>query len=168
MARASNDALRRWETSLLWIGAIASASLLAWNARDAWVHLQGTQFQAMSLGFYGAKLLMLESALIAPFIVLSLLGNALLRETQRATYRIAGLTISFAASAGVFAMLLLGLIPVHLTDAIDRLMAAVVPALLFLAVCAGLYGALVWLAQHGRLDSVMDGRAPSATHRRRD
>lgn len=168
MARVNNDALHRWEIALLFLGAAASAILLAWNARDAWLQFEGTELQAMSLGLYGAKLVLLESALVAPFIVLSLLASALLRETQRASYRIAGLTISFAASAGVFAMLLLGLIPVHLADEIDRLTAAVVPALLFLAVCAGLYGALVWLAQHRRQDGFMDGEAPRSSRRGHD
>lgn len=164
MARANNDPLRRWETAFLFLGAAASASLLAWNAREAWLAVQDTPFQAIGHGIYGAKLLLLEAALVAPFIVLSLLSDALVRETHRARYRVAGLTISVAAGVGVFAMLLRSM-PEHRAGAIDHLMASVVPALLFLSVCAGLYGALVWLAQHGRLDHFMDGGASGSSPR---
>jgi NhaP-type Na+/H+ or K+/H+ antiporter len=110
----------------------------------------------------------MEAALLAPFVVLALLSRSLLRETTRHRYRWAGMAISLAASIGVVAMLLSGLVPVDLEEAMDTLLGHVVPALVFLSACALLYGGLIWLAQHGRLEAFMPPSDARANRAQRD
>lgn len=166
MVRTRSDRLRRLELILLAIGAITASLLLAANARDDLGHLVDGTLPSVHSAIYGMKLLLMEAALLAPFIVLALLSRALLRETERSTYRWAGFAISLGASAGVIAMLMAGLVPVDLEEAVDTLLANVVPALVLLSACALLYGGLIWLAQHGRLESVSEhGRT---RHHRQD
>lgn len=150
-----SDRLRRAEVFLLGGGAIAASLLLLANAGDDLRHFVDGRTPGTDAAIYGLKLMLMEAALLAPFLVLALLSRSLLRETTRNRYRWAGMGISLAASLGVVAMLVSGLIPVDLEQAIDTLLGNVVPALLFLSGCALLYGGLIWLAQHGRLEAFM-------------
>jgi len=162
MVRMLSDRLRRAELLLLVSGAVATSVLLLMNAGDDLRHFIDGQTAATHVAIYGLKLMLMEAALLAPFLVLALLSRSLLRETTRQRYRWAGVAISLAASVGVVAMLLAGLIPVDLEEAMDTLLGHVVPALVFLSACALLYGGLIWLAQHGRLEAFMAPRdAPS-------
>lgn len=168
MSRPSNDRLRRFELLLLTLGAVTTGVLLGMEAKNELVHLGAAQTRGIFLVMYGLKLLMMELALLAPYLVLAMLGRALIRETTRWYYRAMGLAISLAASAGVVAMLLAGMVPVTLEEAIDAVIGDVVPALLLLSACALLYGGLVWLAQHGRLESFMPGAGEPASPSPRD
>jgi len=156
-----SDRLRRAEVVLLACGAFAASVLLVANAGDDLRHFIDGETPGPHAAIYGLKLVLMESALLAPFVVLALLSRSLLRETTRHAYRWAGMAISLAASVGVVAMLVAGLIPVDLEEAMDTLLGNVVPALLFLSACALLYGGLIWRAQHGRLEAFM----PSADAR---
>ncbi len=161
MVRMLSDRLRRAEILLLGCGALAASVLLVANAGDDLRHFIDGHTPGPHAAIYGLKLLLMEAALLAPFVVLALLSRSLLRETTRNLYRWAGMAISLAASVGVVAMLVAGLIPVDLEEAMDTLLGNVVPALVFLSACALLYGGLIWLAQHGRLEAFMppsDGR----------
>lgn len=160
MVRVLSDRLRRAELLLLGTGALAASVLLALNAGDDLSHLVRGDVPKVHAAIYGLKLVLMEAALLAPFIVLALLSRALLRETTRHRYRWAGLGISLAASAGVVAMLLSGLIPVDLEEAFDTLIGSVVPALMLLSGCALLYGGLIWLAQHARLETFVTSSRP--------
>lgn len=152
MVRLLSDRLRRAELLLLASGAVAASVLLALNAGDDLRQAVEGELGGAHTAIYGLKLLLMEAALLVPFVVLALMSRALLRETNRHRYRWAGVGISLAASLGVVGMLLAGLIPVDLTEAVDTLIGSVVPALVLLAGCALLYGGLIWLAQHGRLE----------------
>ena len=163
MSRPSNDRLRRFELLLLTLGAVSTGVLLALEAKNELAQLAAAETRGVILVMYGLKLLMMELALLAPYLVLGLLGGALMRETGRWSYRAMGLVISIAASGGVIGMLLAGMVPVALGDAMDVVIGDVVPALLFLSGCALLYGGLVWLAQHGRLDAFMPGAGKHAS-----
>lgn len=156
MVRSLSDRLRRAEVLLLGTGAIATSVLLLANAGEDLRHFIDGRTSGGHVAIYGLKLLLMEAALLAPFLVLALLSRSLLRETTRHRYRWAGVGISLAASVGVVAMLVSGLIPVDLEEAMDTLLGHVVPALVFLSACALLYGGLIWLAQHGRLEAFMD------------
>lgn len=155
MVRLLSDRLRRAEVLLLGSGAVAASVLLIINAGKDLRHFIDGHTPGTHAVIYGLKLMLMEAALLAPFVVLALLSRSLLRETTRHRYRWAGMGISLAASVGVVAMLVSGLIPVDLEEAIDTLLGNVVPALVFLSACALLYGGLIWLAQHGRLESFM-------------
>lgn len=163
MTRPSSDRLRRLELALLATGALGASLLLAVNARADLGHLLGEPLPRLQIGIYSMKLLMMEAALLAPFVVLALLGRALRRETGRSPYRWAGLGISLGASAGVLAMLLAGLVPIDLEEALDTLVASVVPALVLLTACAGLYGGLIRLARHAKLETITPGQAKPAS-----
>lgn len=163
MVRMLSDRLRRAEVLLLGCGALAASVLLIVNAGDDLRHFIGGGTPGSHAAIYGLKLLLMEAALLAPFVVLALLSRSLLRETNRQRYRWAGMAISLAASVGVVAMLVAGLIPVDLEEAVDTLIGNVVPALLFLSGCALLYGGLIWLAQHGRLEAFMPSSDGSAS-----
>jgi len=152
MSRPSSDRLRRAELALLGFGALASALLLAWNAGAPLVEAASRAQSAVSTVMYGLKLIMLEAALLAPYVVMTLLSHSLLRETQRSGFRIAGFAISLLAAAGGVAMLATGMVDVHLDAGMHTLMSEAVPALVLLTVCAGLYGGLVWLARHAELE----------------
>ncbi|GIX37054.1 MAG: hypothetical protein KatS3mg127_0293 [Silanimonas sp.] len=153
MARSGPDRLRRLELALLGLGALASAALLLVKACGGLAPLAGRmELPGVQLTLYVAKLALTETALLAPHLVLGLLGRALLRETRQRRYRWAGLLLSAVASLGVVAMLAAGLVAIDLEDALDRLVAGVVPALILLAGCALAYGALIWRAQHARLE----------------
>jgi putative copper export protein len=160
MARVLSDRLRRIEVGLLGLGALSASLLLVANAGEDLRHFIDGQTPAVHAAIYGLKLLLMEAALLAPFLVLALLGRSLLRETTRHRYRWAGMGISLAASVGVVVMLVSGLIPVDLEEAIDTLIGSVVPALMLLSVCALLYGGLIWMAQHGRLEAFMGSSEP--------
>lgn len=153
MVRRLSDPLRRAEVLLLVAGALAASILLVLNAGDDLRQLVESDVPTVHAAIYGLKLLLMEAALLAPFLVLALLSRALLRETTRHRYRWAGMAISLAASGGVVAMLVMGLIPVDLEEAMDTLLSNVVPALMLLSACALLYGGLIWLAQHARLET---------------
>ncbi|GAB3729039.1 hypothetical protein GCM10028794_03110 [Silanimonas algicola] len=168
MVRMLSDRLRRAEVLLLGCGAMAASVLLVINAGDDLRHFIGGETPGSHAAIYGLKLLLMEAALLAPFVVLALLSRSLLRETTRNVYRWTGMAISMAASIGVVAMLLAGLIPVDLEEAMDTLLGNVVPALVFLSVCALLYGGLIWLAQHGRLEAFMPPTDGPANPPRRD
>lgn len=163
MARMLSDRLRRAEVTLLGCGALAASALLVINAGDDLRHFIDGHTPGPHAAIYGLKLILMEAALLAPFVVLALLSRSLLRETNRHGYRWAGMAISLAASVGVVGMLMAGLIPVDLEEAMDTLLGNVVPALLFLSACALLYGGLIWLAQHGRLEAFIPpkGARPS-------
>jgi hypothetical protein len=145
------------------LGAVTTGVLLAMEAKNELAQLAAAQTRGAILVMYGLKLLIMELALLAPYLVLALLGGALMRETTRWSYRAVGLVISVTASAGVVGMLLAGMVPVALEEAMDAVIGDVVPALLLLSVCALLYGGLVWLAQHGRLESFMPGAGEPAS-----
>lgn len=162
MARLLSDRLSRAEVLLLIAGALAASVLLALNAGDDLRRLVQPDVPTVHAAIYGLKLLLIEAALLAPFLVLALLSRALLRETTRHRYRWAGMAISLAASVGVVAMLVSGLIPVDLEEAMDTLISSVVPALVLLSSCALLYGGLIWLAQHARLEAFVSPAAPSS------
>lgn len=168
MARELSDRLRRAEVLLLGSGAFAASALLVLNAGDELRHFIDGQTPAVHAAIYGLKLMLMEAALLAPFIVLALLGRSLLRETTRRGYRWAGMAISLAASVGVVAMLMSGLIPVDLEEAMDALLGSVVPALMLLSACALLYGGLIWVAQHGRLEGFMGSTQSPTSPPRRD
>lgn len=153
MAPRASDRLHRVELAVLGLGATAASVLLALNARDELHRLLEGELSALVLGIYTFKLLLIEAALLAPFLVLVLLGRSLLRETGRCRYRCGGLAISLSATLGVLAMLVSGLIPVDLEQAMDTLIGNVVPALLLLTVCAGFYVGLIRIAQRGRLEA---------------
>jgi hypothetical protein len=155
VVRKLSDRLRRAEVLLLGGGAAAASVLLLANAGDDLRHLIAGPTLGTHAAIYGLKLMLIQAALLAPFIVLALLSRSLLRETTRHRYRWAGMGISLAASVGVVAMLVSGLIPVELEEAMDTLLGNVVPALVFLSGCALLYGGLIWLAQHSQLESFM-------------
>jgi NhaP-type Na+/H+ or K+/H+ antiporter len=162
MVRMLSDRLRRAEVLLLGCGAFAASVLLIVNAGDDLRHFIDGRTPGPHAAIYGLKLMLMEAALLAPFLVLALLSRSLLRETTRHRYRWAGMAISLAASVGVVAMLMAGLIPVELEEAMDTLLVNVVPALVFLSACALLYGGLIWLAQHARLEVFIpskDGRS---------
>lgn len=165
MVRVLSDRLRRLEVALLGLGALSASVLLVINAGDDLRHFVDGQTPAVHAAIYALKLLLMEAALLAPFVVLALLGRSLLRETTRHRYRWAGMGISLVASVGVVAMLVLGLIPVDLEEAVDTLISSVVPALVLLAVCALLYGGLIWIAQHGRLEAFMGASPPPSSRR---
>jgi len=150
--RMPSDCLSRFEVALLALGALAASVLLALGASDAFAALGAGSATAFALFVYGFKLLLMEAALLAPFVVLALLSRALLRETTRLPYRWAGVAISLGASLGVAAMLLSGLVRVDLEAAMDTLIGSVVPALMLLTACAMLYGGLIWRAQNVRLE----------------
>lgn len=165
MVRDRSDRLRRVEVLLLGSGALAASVLLIVNAGEDLSHFIDDQTPAVHAAIYALKLMLMEAALLAPFVVLALLGRSLLRETTRSRYRWAGMAISLAASVGVVAMLVSGLIPVDLEEAMDTLLASVVPALMLLSGCALLYGGLIWIAQHGRLEHFMGSPdSPSNRH----
>ena len=126
--------------------------LLVWRVRDDLAWLVADASGASAWIMFGAKLSLLEAALMAPWVILSLLSRALLRETERARYRLAGLAITVGACLGVVALLTVGRMSVHLDAPIDSLLGEAVPALLLLTGCAVLYGGLVFLAQHGALE----------------
>lgn len=168
MVRRLSDRLRRAEVLLLGTGAIAASLLLLANAGDDLRHFIDGRTPGAHAAIYGLKLMLMEAALLAPFLVLALLSRSLLRETTRHRYRWAGVGISLAASVGVVAMLVAGLIPVDLEEAIDTLLGNVVPALVFLSACALLYGGLIWLAQHGRLEAFMASPDEPSNHSRTD
>lgn len=153
MVRMLSDRLRRAEVLLLGCGAFAASVLLIANAGEDLRHFIDGRTPGPHAAIYGLKLMLMEAALLAPFVVLALLSRSLLRETTRNLYRWAGMAISLAASVGVVGMLVAGLIPVDLEEAMDTLLGNVVPALVFLSGCALLYGGLIWLAQHGRLEA---------------
>lgn len=153
MVRILSDRLRRAEILLLGCGAFAASVLLIANAGDDLRHFIDGRTAGPHAAIYGLKLMLMEAALLAPFIVLALLSRSLLRETTSHRYRWAGMAISLAASVGVVAMLMSGLIPVDLEEAMDTVLGNVVPALVFLSGCALLYGGLIWLAQHDRLEA---------------
>lgn len=161
MVRMLSDPLRRAEVLLLLAGAIAASVLLALNAGEDLHRLLEDDVPTVHAAIYGLKLLLMEAALLAPFLVLALLSRALLRETTRHRYRWAGLAISLSACVGVIGMLASGLIPVDLEDAVDTLIGSVVPALVLLSGCALLYGGLIWLAQHARLETLIPPDEPS-------
>ena len=163
MARRASDHLHRVELAVLCAGAVAASALLSMNASDELDRLRGGELSALLVGIYGLKLLLLEAALLAPFLVLALLGRSLLRETGRCRYRCAGLAISVSATLGVVGMLVSGLIAVDLEQAMDTLIGNVVPALVLLTVCAALYGGLIRLAQQGRLEAFTPGPAAPAS-----
>ena len=168
MVRMLSDRLRRAEVLLLACGALAASVLLVANAGDDLRHFIDSGTPGPHAAIYGLKLMLMESALLAPFVVLALLSRSLLRETTRHAYRWAGMAISLAASVGVVAMLMAGLIPVDLEEAVDTLIGNVVPALLFLSGCALLYGALIWRAQHGRLEAFIPPQDGPANRSPRD
>lgn len=114
MVRSLSDRLRRAEVLLLGSGAIATSVLLLANAGEDLRHFIDGRTSGGHVAIYGLKLLLMEAALLAPFLVLALLSRSLLRETTRHRYRWAGVGISLAASVGVVAMLVSGLIPVDL------------------------------------------------------
>lgn len=154
MTPAVSERLRRSELLLLTLGAITASLLLAASVRDDLARVLDGTLPAMYAAIYGLKLVLMEAALLAPFVVLALLSRALLRETARSIYRWAGFGISVAASVGVVVMLGAGLVPMDLEEAVDTLIANVVPALMLLSACALLYGGLIWLAQHQRPASI--------------
>lgn len=154
MVRLLSDRLRRFELLMLGLGALSASALLAVNAWDDIRELLEGNLAGIHSVVYGLKLLLMEAALLAPFVVLAHLSRALLRETTRQRYRWAGLAISLAASAGVVGLLMGDVIHVDLEEALDALIASVVPALVLLSGCALLYGGLIWLAQHGKLESL--------------
>lgn len=164
MVRMLSDRLSRIEATLLALGAFAASVLLVLGASDDFAGLFEGTLPAFAIFVYGLKLLLMEAALLAPFVVLALLSRALLRETTRHRYRWAGLAISLGASAGVAAMLASGLVRVELEAAMDTLIGGVVPALVLLTTCALLYGGLIWLAQHGQLERII--ATPSERARR--
>jgi len=150
MVPVRSDRLRRFEILLLALGAVSASLLLAASARKELGYLVDGSLSTLHAGIYAMKLLLMEAALLAPFVVLAMLGRALLRETTRSGYRFAGLGISAAALAGVLAMLLLSLMPTDYEKTVNTLAGDVVPALVLLAVCALLYGGLIGLAQRRR------------------
>lgn len=166
MVRLLVDRFRRIEVLLLAAGALVASLLMALNAGKNVSALLEGDVPPMQAAIYALKLMMMEAALLAPFFVLVLLSRALLRETSRHRYRWAGMAISLLASAGVVAMLVTGLIPVDLEEAMDTLIGSVVPALVLLSTCALLYGGLIWMAQHGQLDRVIP--APIERSKRRE
>lgn len=168
MARMSNDGLGRFEVSLLATGAVAASVLLAVSASDHLALLLGGSLPGMAATIYGLKLVLMEAALLAPFVVLALLSRALLRETTRHRYRWAGVAISLAASLGAAAMLLSGLVKVDLEEAMNSLIGSVVPALVLLTGCALLYGGLIRLARHRRLERIRPLASGSPRRRRPD
>ncbi len=163
MVRSLSDRLRRIEIRLLTLGALACAALLVWHVRDdlAWLVAEAAGISAWVM--FGAKLSLLEAALMTPWFILSLLSRALLRETQRARYRLAGLAITVAACLGVVVLLTVGRMTVHLDAPVDSLLGEAVPALLLLTGCAVLYGGLVFLAQHGALERFSPSPSPPAS-----
>lgn len=167
MVRMLSDRLRRAEVLLLWAGALAASVLLALNAGEDLRALVEGEVPTVRAALYALKLLLVEAALLAPFVVLTLMSRALLRETTRHRFRWAGMAISLAASVGVVAMLVAGLIPVDLEEAMDTLIASVVPALVLLSSCALLYGGLIWLAQHARLEAFVSPPERPASRRPR-
>lgn len=167
MTRPSSDRLRRLELALLATGALGASLVLAVNVRADLGHLPDDPLHRLHIGIYGMKLLMMGAALLAPFVVLALLGRALRRETGRNPYRWAGLGISLGASVGVLAMLLAGLVPIDLEEALDTLLASVVPALVLLTACACLYGGLIRLARQAKLEAVTAGETTPANPPRR-
>lgn len=152
MARLTSDRLHRLELLLLGLGALSTSLLIAFGAGQVFSPDASPTPAAATAFVYAAKLLLMESALLAPFVVLALMSKALLRETQRFRYRLPGLGLSASAISGVILLLVSGMMPLDLREALDTLLARVVPALLMLSACAILYGALIWLAQHGRLE----------------
>lgn len=166
MARAPCDRLRRFELLLLGSGAVAASVLLAIDAGGQMRLIVEGGASLGHMAIYGLKLLLMEAAILAPFILLTLLSGALLRETAHGRYRWAGLGISVAASAGVVIMLIAGLVAVHLQDTVTTLVANAVPALVLLSACGLLYGGLIQLARHGRLEGVSRSSVP-ASHRPR-
>jgi hypothetical protein len=152
MVRSLSDRLRRSEVRLLTLGALACAALLVWHVRDDLASLVADGAGIGAWVMFGAKLSLLEAAMMTPWVILSMLSRALLRETERARYRFAGLAITVSACLGVAALLTVGRMNVHLDAPVDSLLGEAVPALLLLTGCAVLYGGLVFLAQHGALE----------------
>lgn len=166
MARAPSDRLRRFELLLLGSGAVAASVLLALDAGDQVRLIVESGVSLGHMAIYGLKLLMMEAAILAPFVMLTLLSGALLRETARGRYRWAGLGISMTASAGVVLMLIAGLVAVQLEGTVTTIVANVVPALVLLSACGLLYGGLIRLARHGRLERVSPSSAPASLRSR--
>ena len=168
MVRLLVDRFRRIEVLLLAAGALVASVLMALNAGKNVAALLEGDVPPVQAAVYALKLMMMEAALLAPFFVLVLLSRALLRETSRHRYRWAGMAISLLASAGVVSMLVTGLIPVDLEEAMDTLIGSVVPALVLLSTCALLYGGLIWVAQHGRLEKIMPAAIERPKRRKPD
>lgn len=152
MSRPSSDRLRNAELAVLGVGAFAAALLLAWNAGAPLFDAGSRAQSSLATGMYALKLVMLEAALLAPYVVIALLSRSLLRETNRRAFRIAGLAISLLAAAGGSAMLASSMVDVHLDAGMHNLMSEAVPALVLLTVCAVFYAGLVWLARHAELE----------------
>ena len=168
MVRLLVDRFRRIEVLLLAAGALVASLLMALNAGKNVSALLDGQVPPLQAMIYALKLMLMEAALLAPFLVLVLLSRALLRETSRHRYRWAGMAISLLASAGVIVMLTTGLVRVDLAEAMDALIGNVVPALVLLSTCALLYGGLIWMAQHGRLERIMPTPTERSRRRERD
>ena len=79
MVRKLSDRLRRAEVLLLGSGAAAASVLLLANAGDDLRHFIAAPTSGTHAAIYGLKLMLMEAALLAPFIVLALLSRSLLR-----------------------------------------------------------------------------------------
>jgi len=160
MVRLLVDRFRRIELVLLSAGAVAASLLMVMVAGGKITALLDGDVPPLRAAMYGLKLLLMEAALLAPFLVLALLGRALQREAPKRHFRWAGVAISLLASAGVAVILLGGFLPANLEAAKYTLVAGVVPALVLLSACALLYGGLIRLAQHAKAEPIRPSIGP--------
>lgn len=143
------QALRRAEITVLALSGLVTAGLVLAAVRRVWP--DGLRFDLPWLAnalLTVLKLALLEAALLAPLLALGLLGQSLMRETQRRRDASAGLMISSLTCALVVGLLLNGTIRLRLDASLADLVESAVLPLGVLLISSGLYGGLIWRARH--------------------
>ncbi len=152
MSLPTTDTIRRIELTLLVIGAVIAAAGVVVGSMDFFARVQALSMSDLTtLLIAGLKLLLVEAAVLAPFVVLAMLSHALMRESPRRRYRIAGLSVSLITSLAVCAWLLTNSLS-GIDSTLMALTGLAAPALLILAMSAAIYGILIWSARHAVLE----------------
>lgn len=141
------DRLRRIELGLLGLGALACLLLLGLQAHEDLHALTAAAAGLLPTLLLAGRLLLVAAALLAPWLILALLGAALRREPIRPFYRWAGMALSGIALLGAIGLLTAGRRASHWRVPLDAVISEALPALLLLTACALLYGGLVFLAR---------------------